>query len=114
MQIDTGYFLLKSKVTHEDLKESLDKWCEQNSKSNELQYLTSMYKAREVPKVSCPSLQGIEDRNLKSVTNFGSVKKDNFSCVFSMKEPSRSQFHTGSQKGRIFDFKSANESTLKP
>ena len=114
VQIDTGYFLLKSKVTHEDLKESLDKWCEQNSKSNELQYLTSMYKAREVPKVSCPSLQGIEDRNLKSVTNFGSVKKDNFSCVFSMKEPSRSQFHTGSQKGRIFDFKSANESTLKP
>jgi len=73
--------LLKSKVTHEELKESLDKWCEQNSNSNELQYLTSMYKSREVPKISCASLRDIEDRNLKSVTNFGPGKKDSYSCA---------------------------------
>lgn len=115
IEIESGYFLLKSKVTHEELKEALDKWCEQNSDSNELQYQTSMHKSKEIPKVSCPSLRDIEDRNLKSVTNFGSVKKDNLSCVFSFKEPSKTHFNTNSDipKSRKFDFKAMIDSGFK-
>jgi hypothetical protein len=75
MEIDPNFFLLKSKATHDELKDALDKWCEENSASNELQYLTSLHKSRVVPIISCPSLMHIEQKKLKSVTTpFTSVR----------------------------------------
>jgi hypothetical protein len=75
MEIDPNFFLLKSKATHDELKDTLDKWCEENSASNELQYLTSLHKSRVVPIISCPSLMHIEQKKLKSVTTpFTSVR----------------------------------------
>lgn len=66
LEVEPKIFQQKSKATHLELKEALEKWTTENNKMSEVQYLTSIHKNRDINRHFCRSLRELDEKGLKT------------------------------------------------